>query len=344
MDSVIKCVHCGKLMTDPVTTKPGASDAADGATEVAAGAEAGASTAGSVPAGGGAVPNVAAGAAPGAAPAVTTGTAPDPTSGATPIGVQASQAAVTSHNQIPQAQPQNQSKQEPYFVMKTQPVTVAPGMPAPSGGYVGSDSGLSGMLAALFAVGGGLLAAGGAFMAWGVLTIDAGKVKFPDPIGTVPVEAAEYAAKGIDGWEGWLAVIGGVSLVFLGLGYLFGDKETAIGKLRVALLEAAILGGVAAYTYYTLDSALTSGITQELANLGADPALASQVTSKDLDSGLLHFSWSVGFWMLVAGAMMALISGIFAFLAGGPKVTAIAPGGANWAGAAPPPPPSPTGR
>lgn len=336
MDSVIRCVHCGKLMTDPVAEKRG-TGSADEAAEADAGA--GAVTA-TVTATAGAESD-AGPSAPGATPTAAPGTAAAPTSGVTPMGVQASQAAVTSHNQLPQQQQQKQSKQEPYFVMKAQPTNVPPGMPTPSGGYVGSESNVSATLAVWLTIASGLLLAAGIFLPWGEVALPGTTVtiqgqEFPIPDVEVVYKAWEH------GLQGWLIIGAGLGLGALCLAAISKD----IDKLKGALFEGIFIAAMAAWAWVAgvspsarFDNEMSAGAT-ELSGLGADGVQKVM----DYAEKNLVASVGMGFWIVVAAAFVATLAGIFAFLGSGPRVTAIAPGGANWVGSAPPPPPSPTGR
>ncbi len=316
MDSVIKCVHCGKLMTDPVVAKADS----DGAQAPATAAEPGASAGGVAT----------------TTPGIVSGASPGPASGATPMGVQASQAAATSHNQLPQQQQQQQqqSRQEPYFVMKTQPTNVPPGMPSPSAGYVGSTSNLSATLAGLLMALGGVLAVAGAFLPW--VTVDVGVVDLANmPAGFDPADFTQVF-KGIAQFQGWLIVLDGAVVALAGGAYLItGRAEGDTSSMRKAIVPALFLAAFTAWLYFDY-----RGQISQAKELFTSIGLGDKQAAAVLEA--IQITWSPGVWMAIGGAVLSLLGVLLAFLASGPKVTAIAPGGANWVGAQPPP--SPAGR
>jgi len=183
-------------------------------------------------------------------------------------------------------------------------------------GKPGSDAaaGLAGWLTVIAT---GLVAVG-SFLPWAKVSIAAQTLTLRGE--NVPIPDLKETVKGTAGFEGWLVIGAGIGLAALCFAFFNGD----IAKLRGALFEGLFIGGVAAWVYFgtlknaesIIDAALGTAVG-DLTSQGVPADLAAEVIDKV--GRIVEFNIGIGFWLVVASAGVAVLAGIFAFMAAGSK-------------------------
>lgn len=140
-------------------------------------------------------------------------------------------------------------------------------------------------LAATLALGGGVAAGVGSFLAWA--EISAGPF-------------TEHA-KGIDGWEGKATLIAGIVMAG-GAVRVFLQRPRASSGLAVrGVLGGVVALGVALYTASTARDQLVDAAATQLSRAQVERAL---------DSGLLELSLAFGLFVVIAGGIQGVIGGL----------------------------------
>jgi len=176
------------------------------------------------------------------------------------------------------------------------------------------------VLAGALSLAGGVLALVGSFLTW------------------AEISAGPFTeqAKGIDGWEGKVAIVGGLVMVTAGIRVLAGSHGT-----RARLRPSAAIGGLAAaavglYTAVTVRDQLLDAVATELPRAQVERAL---------DSGLLQLSIGVGLYLVIAGGIQGIVATLIALLAPEEPVATSGAGLRGWSrtgeGGAGIPPPTP---
>ncbi len=185
----------------------------------------------------------------------------------------------------------------------------------------------SSTLAAGLAVVGGIAAAVGSILAWAKASAGPFSV----------------SAKGIDGWEGKVTLVGGIIMLIAGVTAFVGARG-AKARMRVSTLIGGLAAaGVGIYTAVTAEDQVIEGAAGEIAKqLGISLSEATASAEQAVDKGLLSISLSIGLYLVIAGGIIGILAGVLA-LTGKEMVPAMpgpAPSGAGltgWSAPAPPP-------
>ena len=227
---------------------------------------------------------------------------------------------------------QPETKQEPYFHMKTDEASKDLSTSA-AGGYVGEDRSMTPTLAALFMLIGGIMAVAGALMVW--FTVSVEPVELPKQLANSGFDTDILAVsfKGTSDFFGWLLVLNGAVGAILGGTYFLSEQRNTgdTRELKKGLIPVLFLVGFTVWLWFSY-----SGTINDLKDVGTRFGLGDQAAATL--SAAIETAYGPGFWLSVLGALLLVLGVVFAFMASAPKVTAIAPGGSKWSG---PPPASP---
>jgi hypothetical protein len=191
-------------------------------------------------------------------------------------------------------------------------------------------------LAPALALAGGIGAIAGAFLGWAEISIG-------------PVARQ---AQGIDGWEGKLAVAGGLTLLIPAVRAFAGSPD-AVRALRGGIVGGLMAAGPALYDALTLNDQFYAA--------AADAGIADSVAREALESGRLGVSTLPGLWLVVLAGVLGIVAAVIALTSGAGAPASDAIGGAGLRGwevssgpgspvgappgvEAPGPPPSPWAR
>lgn len=161
-------------------------------------------------------------------------------------------------------------------------------------------------LLAVLALTGGIAAVVGSALAWVELSIG----------------PMSQRARGIDGWEGKAAIVGGVVMLAPAIGGFVGSTDAGT-RLRTALIGGLIAAGVGTYTALTVDD--------QVLEAAAEANVPTAIVRDAIASGSLQTSLEGGLYIVIAGGALGMIAGILAFgaRANVPRVPA---GGTEGAG------------
>jgi hypothetical protein len=143
------------------------------------------------------------------------------------------------------------------------------------------------VLVGSLALAGGVLAVVGSFLAW------------------AEVSAGPFTeqSKGIDGWEGKVAIVAGAVMVAAGIRVLAASHQ-AMALLRPsAAIGGVAAGGVGLYTALTIRDQLVEAVATEVPRAEVERAL---------DSGLLELTIGVGLYLVIAGGVQGIVAAIVA--------------------------------
>jgi hypothetical protein len=179
-------------------------------------------------------------------------------------------------------------------------------------------------LAPALALAGGIGAIAGSFLAWAEISVG-------------PVA---QQAKGVDGWEGKLAMVGGFVLLVPAIRALTGAPD-AVRALRGGIVGGLMVAGPALYVAVTLNDQFYAA--------AADAGIAESVARDALESGRLDVGLLPGLWLVVLAGTLGIVAAVVAMAsedreASAPAGRAAAAGLRGWQAPAPPaagPPPSP---
>jgi hypothetical protein len=152
---------------------------------------------------------------------------------------------------------------------------------------------------------GGIGLAISAFLNWGTVTLDAGKLASalgidPSVIPPGSIPGASQSVTGTDGWEGKVAIAAGVVAVVVAI---FAMREARKG-LGVLLIVAGIVGGgVALYDVITVNDQKDSAIedmTPQLQAAGIQPSQLSDAIDVSLDAGI---------WICIVAGIVVIAGG-----------------------------------
>jgi hypothetical protein len=171
-------------------------------------------------------------------------------------------------------------------------------------------------VAAVAAVGGGALAALGSILTWA----------------SASAGAFSVSAKGLNGWEGKVTLIGGGIVLFAGIAVLMGSD---VVRLRApAAVGGFLTTGVGIYTALTARDQVIDGAAKEIAKeLGVPIAAARDAVQTTIDAGVISISLEIGLYLVIAGGLLGVLAAVMARMASRrPAGTAVVERGAGLAG------------
>jgi hypothetical protein len=156
------------------------------------------------------------------------------------------------------------------------------------------------LVAAALAVIGGIAATVGSLLSWAEASVG----------------PASFTAKGIDGWEGKVTVVGGVVLLVGGIAAFLGSVG-GVGRLRTSALVGGIAAaGVGAYTALTATSQIVDAAASEIAKETGVPVDQGRSTVQlAFDQGVIHLTLQVGLWLVIVGGVLGIVAGVIALAA-----------------------------
>src|SRR5215211_8022616 len=143
------------------------------------------------------------------------------------------------------------------------------------------------VLAGALALAGGVLAVVGSFLGW------------------AEVSAGPFTeqAKGIDGWEGKAAILGGAVMITAGIRVLAGSHR-AMAQLRPsAAIGGLVAAGVGLYTALTVRDQLVDAAATQLTRAEVERALVS---------GVLELTIGAGLYLVIAGGIQGIVAAAIA--------------------------------
>jgi hypothetical protein len=146
-------------------------------------------------------------------------------------------------------------------------------------------------IAPSLALAGGIGAIAGSFLAWAEISVG-------------PVA---QQAKGVDGWEGKLAVAGGVVLLAPAL-RAFAGAADAVRGLRGGLVGGLMAAGPALYDAATLNDQFFAA--------AADAGIPESVAREALESGRLDVGLMPGLWLVVIAGTLGIVAALLAMAFG----------------------------
>jgi len=146
-------------------------------------------------------------------------------------------------------------------------------------------------LAPALALAGGVGAIAGSFLGWAELSVG-------------PVA---QQAKGVGGWEGKLAVVGGAILLVPAI-RAFAGAPGAFRALRSGVLGGLLAAGPALYDAVSLNDQYFSAATEA--------GIPESVAREALESGRLNVSLLPGLWLVVIAGALGIVAGLLALTAG----------------------------
>lgn len=142
-------------------------------------------------------------------------------------------------------------------------------------------------LAPALALAGGIGAIAGSFLAWAEISVG-------------PVA---QQAKGVDGWEGKLAVVGGVILLAPAFRAFAGSSD-AVRALRAGLVGGLMAAGPALYDVFTLNDQFFAA--------ASEAGIPESVARDALESGRLDVTVLPGLWLVVVAGVLGIVAAVLA--------------------------------
>jgi hypothetical protein len=139
------------------------------------------------------------------------------------------------------------------------------------------------------ALAGGVAAIAGSFIAWAEMSVG-------------PVVRT---ASGVDGWEGKLAIVGGLAMLVPAV-RAFGGGPGALLGLRGALVGGLLAAGPALYDVFTLNDQFLSA--------ASEAGIPDAVARDALESGRLVISVAPGLWVVVFAGVLGMVAALLAVL------------------------------
>ncbi len=146
-------------------------------------------------------------------------------------------------------------------------------------------------LAPALALAGGVGAIAGSFLGWAELSVG-------------PVA---QQAKGVDGWEGKLAVVGGAILLIPAI-RAFAGAPDAFRGLRSGVLGGLLAAGPALYDAFTLNEQFLAAATEA--------GIPESVAREAVESGRLEVSLLPGLWLVVIAGVLGIVAGVLVLTSG----------------------------
>jgi hypothetical protein len=133
--------------------------------------------------------------------------------------------------------------------------------------------------------------------------------------------AKSYSTAGIKGWEGKLALVGGLLALGLGVAAIVGTvAQPLAGRIAAAGGVLGILG--AGYVLVRTSSAIAdakASMATEVTTMGLSPSIVDTI---------FKVSTGIGLYMTLLGGIVAIVGAIMLMRAAAPVATAVAPSGA----------------
>ncbi|MEA2558050.1 MAG: hypothetical protein QOG88_1588 [Actinomycetota bacterium] len=177
---------------------------------------------------------------------------------------------------------------------------------------------------------GGALMTIGAFLTWVTAKVDltafADAIKEKTGVDVTGVPgfssvAKSYSAAGIKGWEGKLALVGGLLALGLGVAAIIGSVSHPLaGRIAAAGGALGILG--AGYVLVRTSSAIAdakASMATEVTTLGLSPSIVDTI---------FKVSTGIGLYLTLLGGVIAIVGAIMLMRTADPVTTAVAPSGA----------------
>jgi hypothetical protein len=150
----------------------------------------------------------------------------------------------------------------------------------------------------------GVAAIAGSFIAWAEMSVG-------------PVVRT---ASGVDGWEGKLAIVGGLAMIVPAVRAFRGGPGALLG-LRGALVGGLLAAGPALYDVITLNDQFVSA--------AAEAGIPDSVARDALESGRLVIAVAPGLWLVVFAGVLGMVAALLAVLWAPPAATS-GPGLRGW--------------
>lgn len=167
---------------------------------------------------------------------------------------------------------------------------------------------------------GGALGAIGSFLTWADVT----------------VADVTASAKGVDGSDGYLTLIGGIVLIAAGVATLRSPRRAVA---IVGIVAGLIVTGVGIYDAVTAEDSVLDAVAEDIApTLGAPVPEVRDVLQRSADSGDLDVSLQAGLFLVIGGGVLGAIGGAIATMTSKRDALARAP---SMPGSGTPPPAGP---
>ncbi len=148
-------------------------------------------------------------------------------------------------------------------------------------------------IAAILAIGGGVLLAIGSFLAWA----------------EVSGGGTSVTASGVDGSDGWVTLVCGALVLLAGITFLRVGGRRAIATL--AVLAGVIGAGVGLYDALTAEDRVLDDAAEQLAGqFGGTPQEVRVLLDQAVEAGELGISISVGLYMVILGGALGIVGGV----------------------------------
>lgn len=141
---------------------------------------------------------------------------------------------------------------------------------------------------------GGALAAIGSFLTWA----------------NVRVSDVSASAKGTDGSDGYITLVGGVILIAVGLATLRAGRR---GLAILAIIAGLLTAGVGIYDAVTAEDSVLDAVAEQVApQVGASVEQVRAVLQQEADAGSLDIKLQLGLYLVIAGGALGLVGGVIA--------------------------------
>lgn len=141
---------------------------------------------------------------------------------------------------------------------------------------------------------GGALSAIGSFLTWADVT----------------VADVTASAKGVDGSDGYLTLIGGIVLIGTGIAALRSPRRVVA---IVGIVAGLVVTGVGIYDAVTAEDSVLDAVAEDIApTLGASVAEVRDVLQGSADAGDLEVTLQVGLFLVIGGGVLGAVGGVIA--------------------------------
>jgi hypothetical protein len=149
-------------------------------------------------------------------------------------------------------------------------------------------------------IGGVLMLLGGALAAIGSFTTWA----------EVNVGEVSATAKGVDGSDGYITLVGGLVLIVIGIASFRTPRR---GLAILAIVAGIIVSGVGIYDAATSEDSVLDAVAEDVApQVGASVDEVRAVLEDQADSGALDISIQIGLYLVIAAGVLGTIGGVIA--------------------------------
>ena len=141
---------------------------------------------------------------------------------------------------------------------------------------------------------GGALGAVGSFLTWA----------------DVQVADVSASAKGIDGSDGYITVVGGLLLVVAGI---LAMRTTGRRVAVFGIMAGLLVAGVGIYDAVTAEDSVLDATAEEVApQVGVPVEQVRTILQQSADSGELDISLQLGLFLVIGGGVIGTIGGVIA--------------------------------